>query len=109
DDIFDFTASTAVLGKPAGSDLQEGNLTAPVLFTLQETPALRTLVERKFSEPGDLEQAVALVRLGSGIERSRQMAQEYAQVAATFLSGLPPSPARQSLLDLTDYVLSRLH
>jgi all-trans-nonaprenyl-diphosphate synthase len=109
DDIFDFTASTAVLGKPAGSDLQEGNLTAPVLFTLAEAPALRTLVARKFSEPGDLEQAVALVRMGSGIERSRQMAQEYAQVAATFLRDIPPSPARQSLLDLTDYVLSRLH
>ncbi|MCS7031193.1 MAG: solanesyl diphosphate synthase [Gloeomargarita sp. SKYG116] len=109
DDIFDFTASSAVLGKPAGADLQEGNLTAPVLFALQETPALRKLVERKFSEPGDLEQAVALVRMGQGIERSRQMAQEYAQMATTFLTDLPPSPARQSLWDLTDYVLSRLH
>lgn len=109
DDIFDFTASAAVLGKPAGSDLQEGNLTAPVLFTLAETPALRTLVARRFSEPGDLEQAVALVRMGTGLERSRHMAQEYAQAAAAFLRDVPPSPARQSLADLTDYVVSRLH
>ncbi len=36
DDILDFTGSTEALGKPAGSDLKSGNLTAPVLYALEE-------------------------------------------------------------------------
>src|SRR5699024_11104542 len=34
DDLLDFTASTEQLGKPAGSDLMQGNLTLPILFAM---------------------------------------------------------------------------
>ena len=49
DDILDFTSSTDTLGKPAGSDLKSGNLTAPVLYALEEKPMLLTLIEREFA------------------------------------------------------------
>lgn len=48
DDILDFTQSTEQLGKPQGQDLATGNLTAPVIYSLQEEPALRDLIETRF-------------------------------------------------------------
>ncbi|MBD2312154.1 solanesyl diphosphate synthase [Desertifilum sp. FACHB-1129] len=109
DDILDFTASTEVLGKPAGSDLQSGNLTAPVLYAMEDNPYLEVLIEKEFTEPEDLEKAIALVKDSQGIERSRELAAHHAHQAAACLAGLPPTESRQTLIDLTDYVLSRLY
>ena len=109
DDILDFTGSTEALGKPAGSDLKSGNLTAPVLYALEEKPYLEVLIEREFAQPGDLEQALTLVKDSQGIERSRELATHHAQAAVEQLEILAPSDSRQVLLKLTDYVLSRLY
>ncbi|BAQ65003.1 solanesyl diphosphate synthase [Geminocystis sp. NIES-3709] len=108
DDIFDFTASAEVLGKPVGSDLASGNLTIPILFAMEEKPSLKILIEREFSEEGDLQQALDLVNNSNGIEKSRALAYQYSQLALEDLKCLPKSPAKESLIDLTDYVLSRI-
>ncbi|MBM0741162.1 solanesyl diphosphate synthase [Phormidium sp. CLA17] len=109
DDILDFTGSTEELGKPAGSDLKDGNLTAPVLYALEEKPSLEVLIEREFAQPGDLEQAIAFVRSSQGIERSRALAKQHSKSAIACLEELPPSASRQVLVKLADYVLSRLY
>lgn len=109
DDILDFTGSTEALGKPAGSDLKSGNLTAPVLYALEEKPYLEALIEREFAQPGDLEQALILVRDSRGIERSRELATQHTRTAIEHLADLPPSESRQVLVKLADYVLSRLY
>ena len=109
DDILDFTGSDAQLGKPAASDLASGTLTAPVLFAMEEQPALAGLIEREFSEEGDLTQALELVRQSSGIQRSRAMAEEMANEAGDCLAFLPSGAARDALLDLPEFVLSRLY
>lgn len=109
DDILDFTASTEVLGKPAGSDLISGNLTVPVLYAMEEKPYLEVLIEREFAQPDDIEQALALVRESEGIERSRKLAAYHAQLAGENLTALKPSECATALRDLCDYVLSRLY
>jgi all-trans-nonaprenyl-diphosphate synthase len=109
DDILDFTSSSDALGKPAGSDLKSGNLTAPVLYALEEKPYLEVLIEREFAQDGDLEQAIALVKDGRGIERSRELATQHAQSAVQSLMELPASESRQALIELADYVLQRLY
>jgi all-trans-nonaprenyl-diphosphate synthase len=109
DDILDFTTSTEVLGKPAGSDLISGNITAPALYAMEEKPYLNTLIEREFSEVGDIEMALNLVKDSDGIWRSRELATYHAKLAGKQLDCLKPSAAKASLLALTDYVLSRLY
>lgn len=109
DDILDFTASTEALGKPAGSDLISGNLTLPVLYALEEKPYLEVLIEREFAQLEDLNKAIALVMESRGIERSRELAAHYAQTAVQNLSQLKPSDSSKALVDLADYVLSRLY
>jgi all-trans-nonaprenyl-diphosphate synthase len=109
DDILDFTSSTDTLGKPAGSDLKSGNLTAPVLYALEEKPYLEVLIEREFAQEGDLEQALALIDDSRGIQRARELAAHHSKLATENISILAPSESRQALINLTDYVLSRLY
>lgn len=109
DDILDFTGSTEVLGKPAGSDLASGNLTAPVLYALEQQPCLEILIEREFSEPEDLNQALELIHNSSGIEKARQLANNHAHLAAANLACLPPSESKEALNELTKYVVSRIY
>ena len=109
DDILDFTASTDVLGKPAGSDLISGNITAPALYALKEYPYLETLIERAFSEPGDIEQALTIIEKSNGIQLSRELASDHARMAVKHLGCLKPSASYESLIDLADYVLSRMN
>ncbi len=109
DDILDFTASDQQLGKPAASDLASGYLTAPVLYALQERPALGRLIEREFSQEGDLDQALALVRDCEAIPRARSLAEGFAREARDAIGWLPGSDSRSALRALPEFVLSRLY
>jgi all-trans-nonaprenyl-diphosphate synthase len=109
DDILDFTGSTEALGKPAGSDLKSGNLTAPALFALEEKPYLETLISREFAQDGDLEQALTLIQDSQGIDLARQLATHHTQQAIEHLQVLQPCEERAALIKLADYVLKRLY
>jgi len=109
DDILDFTSPTEILGKPAGSDLISGNITAPVLFAMEENPELVTLIDREFKQKGDIEQALQIVNESQGINRARELAGYHAKLAVKQLECLKPSGASRSLFELADYVLSRLY
>jgi all-trans-nonaprenyl-diphosphate synthase len=109
DDILDFTSPTEILGKPAGSDLVSGNITIPALYAMEEKPYLTVLIEREFSEAGDIEEALNIVMESNGIERSRELASFHAKRAAKQLDCLAPSASAQVLVNLADYILSRLY
>ena len=58
DDLLDFVGSSQQLGKPAsGADLKLGLATAPVLFASVKFPELEPLIQRRFSNQGDVEAA----------------------------------------------------
>ncbi|GAM22902.1 hypothetical protein SAMD00019534_060770, partial [Acytostelium subglobosum LB1] len=107
DDLLDFTSSSEELGKPASVDLSLGLATAPVLFAAQEFPELETLIERKFSESGDVERARDMVFKSKGIERTRNLAIEHCNKAIQCLMQLPQSEPRDLLINLTHTVVTR--
>ncbi|MBD2563488.1 solanesyl diphosphate synthase [Nostoc sp. UIC 10607] len=109
DDILDFTSTTDTLGKPVGSDLKSGNLTAPVLFALAEKPSLEVLIDREFAQEGDLEQALELIQDSQGIQQARELAAHHAKLAIEHLAVLPPSESHQALINIAEYTLSRLY
>lgn len=109
DDILDFTSSTETLGKPVASDLRSGNLTAPVLYALEEKPELETAIAREFANEGDLDMVLDTVLNSRGLDRARELADRHSKMAIECLSQLPPSVSQQTLVQLADYVLSRLH
>ena len=56
DDILDFTATEKELGKPTGSDLEQGHITLPVFYAMQD-PVFKTKVERLFESKDNINQA----------------------------------------------------
>ncbi len=108
DDILDFTSSTETLGKPAGSDLKDGNITAPVIFALEEKPQLHALIERELREELDLTAAIALIEQSSGIDRAKDLARHHTKLAIQSLDFLPPSPYKKSMIGLAQYNIDRV-
>ncbi|KAM7268844.1 hypothetical protein ACFE04_011010 [Oxalis oulophora] len=109
DDILDFTQSAEQLGKPAASDLAKGNLTAPVIFALENEPKLREIIESEFCETNSLDEAIKLVKYGDGIKRAQQLAKEKADLAIQNLQCLPSSAYRLALEKMVMYNLERIN
>lgn len=113
DDLMDYGGEAEVMGKPAGSDLREGQLTYPLLSVLPELdPTERETMEAVFRAdpapaPEAIESVLETVRRRGGIEATRRMAADYAERAVESLAGLPPTPAREVLEAAVEYVLSR--
>merc|ERR1719486_1247504 len=107
DDLLDFTGTSDQLGKPGLQDMALGLSTAPVLYGIDEHPELKTLVERKFGEEGDVQLACELVLDSKGLQRTKQLATFHAQAAVDACCSLPASPQRNALIQLCHVVLSR--
>ena len=105
----DFTSNDKELGKPAFSDLASGYLTAPVFYAIEEHPSLEELISREFSCKGDLDKSLELVRGSQAIKRSRELAEKLAKESYEAINWLPDSPSQKALLDLPDYIISRLY
>ena len=111
DDLLDFRSTSESFGKPSGgADMQLGLATAPVLFAWQEMPdsGIFELVQRRFSEPGDVQKAMEIINRSSGLERTAALAQHHANEAAASLMRLPPSDARAALLQLNEHIITRV-
>jgi all-trans-nonaprenyl-diphosphate synthase len=108
DDILDFTSTSETLGKPAGSDLAGGNLTAPTLYAMQEHPVLIDLIANEFTNVGDLEKALGFVHNSKGIEKSWELANYHTERAVEQIADLAPSASRDALMAMADYVLKRV-
>ncbi len=109
DDLLDFTGNPKQLGKPAVTDLANGYLTAPALYAMEEDPFLATLIEREFSNDGDLEKALSLVHNSKAIERTKILAENFAKEAQEAITWLADTPFKKALLNLPEFVLGRLY
>ena len=103
DDVLDYTAGEAELGKPVGHDLLEGHATLPLLLAdlSYELPDGIPLPAARVAE------VVAAVRASGGPERALAEARKHAESARDHLAGLPAGSARDSLERLTNYVVER--
>ncbi|NGP43705.1 heptaprenyl diphosphate synthase component II [Bacillaceae bacterium SIJ1] len=105
DDVLDFTGTEKQLGKPAGSDLAQGNITLPVLYAIQNPEVkqhLRHLIAQHTSE--SVNQAVNVVLQSGGIRYSEQLSDRYLQKALTSLEVLPNTRAKKTLKDIAEYI-----
>jgi len=96
-----------VNSKAAETDLLKGNTTAPLLFALEENPALGPLIQRQCSHEGDVESAFEMIARTTAVERTRAKAEEHSHLAIEHLSRLPKSAASDSLASITYNMLNR--
>lgn len=109
DDVLDMEGSVQSLGKPALADLGAGLATAPVLLAAEEYPRLQVLIERKFKEPGDVDETLRLVARSQGMTRAKDLATAQADKALEAILTMEPSSARDALAHLAYKVVTRNH
>jgi octaprenyl-diphosphate synthase len=112
DDLLDYTADAAALGKPVGGDLREGKVTLPIILLLQAAGTeadglIRSVVGDRSVSPEQWREIVRLLGEHGATELAYTRAVEYANRAKACMAAFPPSREREALLSLSDYVLSR--
>lgn len=112
DDLLDFTASTAKLGKPVLSDLKEGKVTLPLIYAMENgNSGARKLVSTVLAEKGfhsvKPEQITDLVHESGALDRARRAAHNYAARAKECISGLGDPEYRRALMTVPDFILDR--
>jgi len=112
DDLLDYTSSKEVFGKPVGKDLREGKITLPLIYTLlsleeSERTRLESLFKNQRAAEEDYRNLIEIVKSNGALDQIRDEAQTYVNKAAGYLSPFPDSPAKQSLLELNQYIIER--
>jgi octaprenyl-diphosphate synthase len=112
DDLLDYTADEAVLGKPIGSDLREGKVTLPIIRLLQKAPVragdlIRRVVAERQVSGDDWKEIRRLLAEHRAAESAFETAVGYARTAQQCLEAFPASAEREALFGLPEYVLSR--
>lgn len=112
DDVLDYKADRAKLGKDLGDDFREGKMTAPVILAIEKADESerefwqRTLGDKNQNE-GDLQTAQDLIAKHGSIPKGMDLAQIYGNKAIKNLSSLPASPLKQTLIDLVSFTITR--
>lgn len=108
DDILDFVGTEKVLGKPAGGDLKQGNITLPVLFAMQD-PELKAQIQMVHEGIDDvtLRSIIDSIKKSGAIEQSIEISDRFLQKAFDELEGLPNIRARKNLYDIAKYIGKR--
>ena len=99
DDILDCSGDTIETGKVAGTDLREGTPTLPLLLAAREDEVVHAALAG-----GPLEGVLVRVASTGALERSREVALDYAGKARESLNG---GLHREELESLTDAVVNR--
>jgi octaprenyl-diphosphate synthase len=112
DDLLDFTGEETALGKPVGGDLREGKLTLPVIHMLSRGDGRADALVRQIVLEQDVTRDAwrelrALLAQTRSIDYAQSSAFEFVERAKRALRAFPPGPARDALMFLPDYVLSR--
>lgn len=109
DDVLDFTADERTLGKPAGHDLKEGTITLPVIYAVQmgAGDVVREAALTYKPNPELVAAAVAEVRRICATKRALAEAEQLVNQAIERLNIFPDSPAKETLIELSEYVLRR--
>lgn len=113
DDTLDYVASQEQFGKSIGHDLEEGKITLPLIHMLRnctpvERKQIEEIIEKDTLEDDDFDTAIGLVHRYGGIEYTIERARQYILEAKALLDTFPPSHEKDALLDLSDYVVTRV-
>ena len=111
DDCLDVIGTEEELGKSVGTDVEDGKVTLPVLYTFRHADEdVRAAIRDLYTRPG-LEHRARLLReqcdLGPGLEYAQRRAKDILDAGLSKLAKLPPSPARTSIEELASFLLER--
>ncbi|HEV2163114.1 MAG TPA: polyprenyl synthetase family protein [Stellaceae bacterium] len=112
DDMLDYSARQAELGKAVGDDFRDGKITLPVVLALKAADAderefWRRTLEAGEQRDGDLERAIGLMQHHGTLAATLERARLYAETARGALGIFHDSPERRALDEAIDFCLER--
>lgn len=110
DDYLDIMGDESALKKVAGQDLEQGELTLPFIYLMEESgpderPHLESLL--RTGDAAALRILREKVQSGTAAEKTKALAMAYLAKARNQLTDLPPSLSKDKLIQLTDFVRER--
>lgn len=112
DDVLDIIGTEESLGKPIGIDLKDGTVTMPILFALEETKfkrELRTAIESSNLTKEEVCRGMEIILNTRALERSREEAKRYVEMAIDSVRFLPKREVREELISIGKFVIDRYH
>ncbi|MCM3215538.1 heptaprenyl diphosphate synthase component II [Niallia taxi] len=108
DDILDFVGTEEELGKPAGGDLLQGNITLPVLYAMEDE-GIRKRVSTVHEEMDreELLEIIELIKSTDAIDRSMKISNAYLQKALDAIADLPKGRSKTALINIAKYLGKR--
>ncbi len=113
DDVLDYSALQARLGKTVGDDFLEGKITLPVILAYRRgSDEERQFWRRVMEDPtqqadGDLEHAIALMAHHATLRDTVDRARHYGAIARDALGLFPECAEKRVLLEVIDFVIDR--
>ncbi len=110
DDILDFTADEAKLGKPVGSDLRQGTYTLPVFYFITQDArgvTIAEIVKSNGQNSAAMDELIDSIRRSPAIDAAKAEARRFARLAQAALACFPDNEYRHALDALATYVVER--
>lgn len=112
DDLLDLTSTQQTLGKPVCNDIKEGKVTLPVSFVMQNGSAsdaekIRTVLKERAFRSVESSDILRSVEACDGLRKTRAIAESYARKAKLMLEVFPPSPYRDAIVHIPEFILNR--
>ena len=110
DDLLDYQASSAEMGKNLGDDLAEGKPTLPLIYALNNSSGSTAEMIRNAILNGgreNLNEILQVIENTSAIQYTEQVAKQMTQMAKQQIRMLPNSTHREALLELTNFAIRR--
>ncbi|PTX74298.1 polyprenyl synthetase family protein [Sulfitobacter mediterraneus] len=113
DDLLDYRGEPNATGKNIGDDFRERKLTLPVIKAVAKADAeerafWERTIEKGKQEDGDLDHALTLLAKHDTLSATQADALDWSNKAKAALASLPDHDVKEMLVDLADYVVSRI-
>jgi octaprenyl-diphosphate synthase len=112
DDLLDFTGDEKVLGKPVFSDLNEGRITLPLIYTMNNDGGMNRkriteiLKEENLSKETQKE-ILEIIQSNGALDYTYKKAEEYSFKSREIISQFPESVHREALILIPEFFLTR--
>lgn len=110
DDILDIVADEKKLGKPVGSDLRQGIITLPAIYTLELKEYRSQLIDMINLIPKNenaVYDAIQIIKQSNGIDYSLEITRKYIEKAKNELNKLPNVKNKKVFFELADLIYLR--
>ncbi|MDD5256505.1 MAG: polyprenyl synthetase family protein [Methanothrix soehngenii] len=106
DDVIDLLTPEEVSGKRQGGDLIEGKKTLIMIHAFANDVVV-PVFSKKDASAEEIFRSISILEGSGSIEYARSRAEEMVAQGKRALDVLPPSPAKETLLELADYMIRR--